>query len=266
MIRTFHFDDIAAVDASLKNLRRYNQAMYISVDEKLIDNELAELYFRTTEGSKEEAALEKLIGASAIQACNDNPDIPQRYKQKVGNRMQREFLASFRASKVDYLYHSGQLGMPTMPEAEKEREGRHKEISIVGKTHYLDKATKIIRNRSIRLVEKEGISKIIEVIITDEPTIKWTTQAATWATSLIPERVKNKVKATAKEYFEKTANIIEKNIDRFAKTPYGSKVVNVINTKVAPIIERGIENVAQVCSTVKQEIKSAWTKLKSRFA
>ena len=93
MIRTFHFDDIAAVDASLKNLRRYNQAMYISVDEKLIDNELAELYFRTTEGSKEEAALEKLIGASAIQACNDNPDIQQRYKQKVGNRMQREFLA-----------------------------------------------------------------------------------------------------------------------------------------------------------------------------
>ena len=83
---------------------------------------------------------------------------------------------------------------------------------------------------------------------------------------MIPERVKNKVKATAKEYFEKTANIIEKNIDRFAKTPYGSKVVNVINTKVAPIIERGIENVAQVCSTVKQEIKSAWTKLKSRFA
>jgi hypothetical protein len=48
------------------------------------------------------------------------------------------------------------------------------------KTHYLDKATKIIRNRSIRLVEKEGISKIIEVIITEEPTIKWTTQAATY--------------------------------------------------------------------------------------
>lgn len=83
---------------------------------------------------------------------------------------------------------------------------------------------------------------------------------------MIPERVKNKVKATAKEYFEKTANIIEKNIDRFAKTPYESKVVNVINTKVAPIIERGIENVAQVCSTVKQEIKSAWTKFKSCFA
>ena len=113
MIRTFEFDDIAAVDASLKNLRRYNQAMYISVDEKFIDNDLAELYFRAEEGSQEEIALEKMIGAAAIHACNDNPDIPQKYKQKVGNRMQREFLSSFRASKVDFLYHSGQLGMPS---------------------------------------------------------------------------------------------------------------------------------------------------------
>ena len=266
MIRTFHFDDIAAVAASLKNLRRYNQAMYISVDEKFLDDDLAELYFRAEEGSKEEIALEKMIGAAAIQACNGNQDIPQRYKQKVGNRMQREFLASFRASKVDFLYHSGQLGMPTTIQAEQERERRHKEIAIVGKAHYLDKATKIIRQRSIRLAEKEGISKIIEVITDNEPTIKWTTRAALWAKSLLPNSVKNKVKATAKEYFEKTANIIEKNIERFAKTPYGSKVVNVINTKVAPIIERGIENVAQVCSTIKQEFKSAWTKFKSCFA
>ena len=77
MIRTFEFDDIAAVEASLKNLRRYNQAMYISVDEKFIDNELAELYFRSEEGSDKKIALEKMIGAAAIQACNDNPDIPQ---------------------------------------------------------------------------------------------------------------------------------------------------------------------------------------------
>ena len=112
MIRTFEFDDIAAVEASLKNLRRYNQAMYISVDEKLIDNDLAELYFRAEEGSKEEVAIEKMIGAAAIQVCNDNPDIPQKYKQQVGNRMQREFLSAFRASKVDFFYHSGKFGMP----------------------------------------------------------------------------------------------------------------------------------------------------------
>ena len=266
MIRTFEFDDIAAVEASLKNLRRYNQAMYISVDEKLIDNDLAELYFRAEEGSKEEVAIEKMIGAAAIQACNDNPDIPQKYKQQVGNRMQREFLSAFRASKVDFFYHSGKFGMPTTILAEKERERRHKEIAIVGKTHYLDKATKIIRRRSIRLAEKEGIRKVVETITDKELTIRLVTQATLCVASLIPESVKNEAKTVAKNVFEKTANVIEKNVERFANTPFGSKVINIMNTKVAPMIERGVEKVAEVCSTVKQKAKSFWTKVKSRFA
>lgn len=265
MIRTFEFDDIAAVEASLKNLRRYNQAMYISVDEKFIDNEMAELYFRAEEGSDKKIALEKMIGAAAIQACNDNPDIPQKYKQKVGNRMQREFISALRAADVDWQYYSGQFGMPTLVQAEKEREKRHKEIAIVGKTHYLNKATKIIRRRSIRIAEREGIRKVLEVITDNEPTIKWTTRAAMWATSLIPDSVKNKVKATAKNAFEETANIIEKNVERFANTSFGSKVVNVMNTKVAPIIERGVEKVVAACSTVKQKAKSLLTKAKSFF-
>ena len=87
-----------------------------------------------------------------------------------------------------------------------------------------------------------------------------------WATSLIPDSVKNKVKATAKKAFEKTANIIEKNVERFANTTFGSKVVTVMNTKVAPILERGVEKVAEACSTIKQKAKSIWTKVKSIFA
>jgi hypothetical protein len=59
----------------------------ISVDEKLIDNELAELYFRTTEGSKEEAALEKLIGASAIQDVMITQISHKDTNKRVGNRM-----------------------------------------------------------------------------------------------------------------------------------------------------------------------------------
>lgn len=266
MIRTFEFDDMAAVVASLKNLRRYNQAMYISVDENLIDNDLAECYFRAEEGSTEEIALEKMIGAAAIQACNDNLDIPQKYRQKVGNRMQREFLSSFRASKVDFLYYSGQFGMPTTTFAEKERERRHKEIAIVGKTHYIDKATKMIRRRSVRVVEKEGLRKVFEVITDNEPTIKWATRAVMWTACLIPDGVKNKVKETAKRAFEKTANIIEKNVERFANTSFGNKVVKVMNTKVVPIMEKGIDKVIAACSIVEQKAKSWWTRTKSLFA
>lgn len=266
MIRTIEFDDIAAVEASLKNLRRYNQAMYISVDEAFINNELAELYFRAEESSADEISFEKMIGAAAIKACNDNPDIPQEYKQKVGNRMQRELLSSFRAAKVDFMYYSGQLGMPTSIKAEKERENRHKEIAIVAKTNYINKATKIIRRRSVRIAEKEGFRKALEGLIDNEPTIKWTTRAFMWATSLIPDEVKAKVKETAKTSFEKTATIIEKNVERFANTSFGSKVVKVLNEKVAPVIERGIDKVVETCSKVKQKAKSLWTKVKSFFA
>ena len=71
MIRTIEFDDIAAVEASLKNLRRYNQAMYISVDETFINKELAEPYFRAEESSADEISLEKMIvvkDSSAMQS------------------------------------------------------------------------------------------------------------------------------------------------------------------------------------------------------
>lgn len=261
MKRTFEFDDIAALDASLKNLRRYNQAMYISVDEKFLDNDLAEQYFNAEEGSEQELAFERMIGAAAILACNVNPDIPQEYKLKVGNRMQRESLSAYRAAKVDFLYYSGRLGVPI--KAETEREKRHKEIAIVGKTHYLKKATKIIKKRSIHLAEREGIKSLIGELTDSKPIIKWTTRGIMWATSLIPDRVKNEVKEKGKEVFEKTANIIEKNVERFTKTPFGSKVENVMKTKVAPIVERGVQKVAIACSTVKQKFKSSWTKFKS---
>ena len=124
----------------------------------------------------------------------------------------------------------------------------------------------MIRRRSVRLVEKEGLHKVFEVITDSEPTIKWVTRAVMWAAYLIPDSVKNKVKETAKRAFEKTANIIEKNVERFANTSFGSKVMNVMNTKVAPIIERGVEKVVTACSTVKQKAKSLWTKVKSFFA
>lgn len=264
MIRTIEFDDVAAVEASLKNLRRYNQAMYISVDEAYISNELAVAYFHAEEGSADEISLEKMIGASAIKACNDNPDIPQKNKLKAGDRMQRELLSAYRAAKVDFMYYSGQLGVPV--KAEKEREKRHKEITIVAKTNYLDKAGKIIRRRPIRIAEKEGLQKVLGLLKVPEPAIKWTTRVVMWATSLIPDDVKTKVKETAKTAFEKTGTIIENKIERFSNTSFGSKVVKVLNEKVAPVVERGIDKVIEGCSKVKQKVKSLWTTVKSYFA
>ena len=81
--REFSFDDCAAVEAGLKNFRRYNQAMYISPQPDYIDQQLVENYFRAQEGSQEEAMYEDALSACAICSCNDNPDIPRKYKTKA---------------------------------------------------------------------------------------------------------------------------------------------------------------------------------------
>ena len=86
------------------------------------------------------------------------------------------------------------------------------------------------------------------------------------ATSLIPDEVKDKVKETSIIAIERTAAIVNKNIERFANTHFGSKVVKVMNEKVTPVIQRGVEKVAEICSQVKQKAKSMWTKIKSYFA
>lgn len=267
MKKVFVFDDVCAVEIALGNLRRYNHAMYISLDEEYIDQDVAERYFRAKEDSEEKMQLRKQIRAAAIMSCNDNSDIPEKYKRKVGDRMSREFVSAMDAAVVDFQYFSGEFGMPGSIDAEAEREKRHKEISIVRKTHYIDKATKQLRKSGIRIIEKEGIKTIFEVAINDSPdVIKWSTRATMFATKLIPESVKEATKQTATKAFENTANIIDKNIERFEKTSFGSKVKNVMETKVAPVVQKGYEKVSELASSVGRELKSLWTKAKSKFA
>lgn len=267
MKRVFEFDDVCAVEVALGNLRRYNQAMYISLDEEYIDKEIAEKYFRAKEGSEEKKQLRKQIRAAAIMSCNDNPDIPEKYKRKVGDRMSREFVSAMDAAAVDFQYFSSEFGMPGSLKAEAEREKQHKEISIVRKTHYIDKVTKQIRKSSIRIVEKKGIKTFVEVVTNESPdVVRWATRAIMFATRLIPESVKEATKQTAKKAFEKATNIIDKNIERFENTSFGSKVKNVIETKVAPVVQKGYEKVSKFCSSVKQKTKSILTGIKSIFA
>lgn len=266
MKKIFEFDDIVAVEAALGNLRRYNQAMYISLDNTQVDNEIAERYFRAPDGSEEKINLRKTIRAAAIMSCNDNPDIPDKYKRNVGDRMSREYVASMDAAAIDFQYYSGEFGMPGTLKAEEEREKRHKEIAIVRKTHFIDKATKKIRNRGIRIVEKEGIERIIQVVIDDEPTIKWTTRAIMWVSDIIPEHVKQKTKTMASDAFEKASNIIDSHMERFERTSFGRKVMSVMREKVKPVLERGYDKVSAICSTVKNTAKRLYTGFKSFFA
>jgi len=266
MKKVFEFDDACGMEIALKNLRRYNQAMYISVDEKHIDSNLAEKFFRSKEGSEERLQLRKVIRAAAIMSCNDNPDIPSKYKQKVGDRMSREFVSSMEAAAVDFQYFSGEFGMPGTPKAEEEREKRHKEIAIVRKTHFIDRTTKKIRKGGFRIVEKKGLEGIISIIVDDEPTIKYGAKISGILIGIIPDDFKEKAKQKTEELFEKAGNALDTCKEKFEHTSFGRKAIDVYEKKVEPVIQKGYDKVSSFCSTVKQEAKRLWTGLKSFFA
>ena len=59
---------------------------------------------------------------------------------------------------------------------------------------------------------------------------------------------------------------VDMSIARFESTPMGQKVSNFMREKVDPIVEKGVNKVIEIASTVKQKVKSGWTALKSVFA
>lgn len=266
MKKVFEFDDIVAVETAIGNLRRYNQAMYMSLDDARIDTGIAEKYFRAADGSEEKLKLRKMVRAAVIMACNDNPDIPDKYKRKVGDRMSREYVSAMDAAAIDFGYFSGEYGMPGSVKAEEERERRHKEIALVRKTHFIDKVTKKIRSRGIRIVEKSSIEKIIQVVADEEPTIRWATRGIMLASDLIPKEVRQKIRTMAAKACEKASNIIHYRIERFERTPFGSKVMNVMRNKVEPVLEKGFDKVSAACSKIKSTAKSISIGIKSIFA
>lgn len=260
----FCFDDQASVEAALKCMRRYNRAMYLSVYDSYIDDTLLKEYFEVEDGAEREEVLENAIGAAAIRCCFSDPAISEENKEKCASRMQREFIAAARAAKVEYLYQSGRLGVPIV--AEQEREARLKEIAIVQKATYIDKASIAIRRMGKNILAREGIQAILDTFIDSEPTCRFCRRAVMWTWRLIPQGVKDAVKKTAVTAFEKVANVIGRGIERFEQTKVGQKVKRFMETKVEPVLQKGYEKVAAFADKVKDKVKFGWRKLKSIFA
>lgn len=266
MKKWVEIDERAAIESALNNLRRYNRAMYISLDVSALNEtkSIVEKYFVASEGSNEAITLEKLIGRAAIEAVYNNRDVPKKYKKKVAERTAREYIGACKAAKVDYDYTT--LAYGSGLKAEQERERRHKEIAVLKNYHYLEKVTNKIRKAPTRIAKKATISTIVDTITDEKDETRWAKRAIYFLTDLIPDRVKDTVKDTAKKGFEKTANIIDKAVIRFENTSMGQKVSTFMREKVDPIVERGVNKVIEITSTIKQKVKSGWTAFKSVFA
>lgn len=262
--RTFELDDCAAIETSLNNLRIYNRAMYLSLEAKEINAniEIIEQYFQAEEGSEQETALLNTIGASIIRACNDDPAILQQDKVKAGNRMQREFRSALLASKVDYLYETGKFGMPNTLPAIKERELRLKEIALVEKANFIDRASKRLRKIGKGLALGGALTGVLREVIDSDVRVRWTRRAIMWTVSLIPPKVKTAIKEKATELMHKAEGIIDTCTQKFEQTTFGRKVKQVMSEKVAPILKKGINAIGKI----SEGISTRWRTAKAHFA
>ena len=286
MKKNYSIEEKIAVEEGLKALYIYNKAMKFSLDEAYIDANVLSEYF-LSDDKQFCIDCEKKIGAAAIRYCYDNPDILQKEKNArlICNQMQE----AVRGAKIEAEYNMGKYGIGKIAEAERER--RKRENSVVQKAVFIEKAKNTILKTPLNAAKSGMAKKVAPYIVTallshgviSAPTVTvlglsistpFVVSVAVMAgmgiayeaaSRLIPSQVKEKIKAKGREMMEKTANVIDKNVERFEHTEVGQRVSSFVREKVAPIVSKGVESVNAAYDKVKAKANSMWTKLKSLF-
>lgn len=286
MKKNYSIEEKIAVEEGLKALYIYNKAMKFSLDEAYIDANVLSEYF-LSDDRQFCIDCEKKIGAAAIRYCYDNPDILQKDKNArlICNQMQE----AVRGAKIEAEYNMGKYGIGKIAEAERER--RKRENSVVQKAVFIEKAKNTILKTPLNAAKSGMAKKVAPYIVTallshgviSAPTVTvlglsistpFVVSVAVMAgmgiayeaaSRLIPSQVKEKIKAKGREMMEKTANVIEKNVERFEHTEVGQRVSSFVREKVAPIVSKGVESVNAAYDKVKAKANSMWTKFKSLF-
>lgn len=269
------YRDKAMVQGALASLRRYIRAMYFSVETPEIENEAIEEYF-ATEDTRALATFEKTVGAAAIRAIYQNPDIPDKQKAKVARRAAAELQDAFRGARLDYRYAAGKLGQGALAEAAYER--KKAELKLVRKATQLDRVKKHVKAMGKKLtktavlaVVKEGIAQAGEYFGVPREAMKWVSMAAVVAADAIfPKKAREAIAAKARTMAQRAVATVVKVAERIKSNPVIKKAAETVKTFIAPVIAPVYEKVREVAHTVREKVSSAgrrcWARLKSVFA
>ena len=279
MKNIIEIDDHDIVNDALRDFRLYISGMYIQPDDSFFTKELeAQLteYYRT-ENPVIEAAYKKMIGTSIIQTCNDSPDIPQKFKSKVAERMVSEVFQTIDASKETYncLCSRGRYKVyaPGTIESKKERQKALNEYSVVRKAQLTQKTKTIAKRMGGRMATKFAVGGAVLETTGNATAATIVTTAAVLADVLIPKQTKEKIKEKA-EYFkeivtEKVQTALHIAETKLNETKLGQKVVEAVKTAshVVHEIKTEVKEFAtEAYNGAKKLIKSGWKRLKAAFA
>ena len=251
MKRTIEIDDHDIIVESLRDFRIYITGTYIKPDDsfftKELETQLVEYY--RTEDLQIEAAYKKMIGVAVIQSCYDCPDIPQKYKKAVSERMINEVFQCVEASKETYncLCSRGRYDglAPGTKSSLKERKKALNEFKVVRKAIFASRVKAIAKKIGGRIAIKLAVGDVVLRKTGSKLAATVATTAAVLADLLVPKPIREKVK----EKIIKTKAIVVESINtalhivetKMNETPVGQKVVTVIKKAASVVGEIGSE-------------------------
>lgn len=223
---------------ALKVLRLYNEYVLFPLPEEELNNPILIDYFESPFDDPIEGIVEKIIGTAAAKAVYDNTSIPQFNKQRAAEKTASEVRQALRIAKVEY--HAQEKELPA-----KEYTRRKEAITFVEKVARIKKCKRIGKYLTLR--------GLVEAVT--GPVGGAAVMLGRFAWSLLPRKVRKKLKTKGKEIKQKAITTLTNCRDAIKSTKVGQAVEKAVQ-KVKPLVEKTINTVKSTSRKVKDFIKS----------
>lgn len=261
MKRTIEIDDREIIRDSLRDIRLYITGMYIRPDDSFITEDVKDClieYYRT-DNPRIEAECKKIIATALIQSCNDCPDIPQKNKRKVAERMISEFFQCCEASKETYCCACAIGRYKGLAPGTNSSKAAHKqamdEYSVVRKANNAIKFKTIVKKMGERIATKAAIG----TAVFKQTGSKVLTTTAIMADIFMPKPVKEKMKQKAKQ----VGNYISAKVSDVVTTVKNKLNNTEVGQKIVVAVEKTSSVIHEVATGVKTAVTQAYTATKS---
>ena len=271
MKKTITINDYDVIEECLRDFRTYTEGLYITPESSFFSSELETQlieYYRS-EDPKIKAAYKKMIGVAVIRSCYDCPDIPQKYKKNVSQRMANEVLQCVEASgdTYNYLCSKGIYSdlIPGTKSAIAVHQKAIREYQVVRKAQRTIKEKKIFK----RIGERVAVGATVFKTTGSKTLASIAMLANTIANVVLPKQIRDEYKAKDEKIrttvVTQASNFLKKVEAKLNETPAGQKIVDVVK-KTASFISDVKETALHAIEKGKDLARRGWTKFKSSFA
>lgn len=243
------FNELSKIKGALETLKKYNEHIWFSVDEKTFEDPLLVEYFESPLDDPVEARVEKIIGAAAVRAVYDNPHLSASEKKRVAETNARDLRNAMRMAKLDYLAHVKEcISVPVYNRRKKANEL----VQRIAKIKYLKR---IRRGLTIR-----GLADLLTTLVGLPPVGGWVITAGRMAWNLMPEKVRKPLERKAKKIKEQAVTTIQRCCETIKKSKVGQAVAKVVE-KAKPYYEKAKDVVIVIKEKTKAKVKALLSKI-----